>query len=90
MRLAFILSILMRNRAWTIFLFLRSWEFSKYRLWRRSMRCPDLFTSRLNLRRADSIGSPSPTCTLMSTFRDVGEAGGATVFFFPFASGKKG
>lgn len=25
------------------------------------MRCPDLFTSRLKRRRADSMGSPSPT-----------------------------
>ena len=49
------------------------------------MRCPLLFTSRLNLRRADSMGSPSPTWTLMSTFRDVVDAGDATVCVFYFS-----
>ncbi len=29
--------------------------------------CPDLLTSRLKRRRADSIGSPSPTSILMET-----------------------
>lgn len=31
------------------------------------MRCPDLLTSRLKRRRADSMGSPSPTSILMDT-----------------------
>ena len=40
------------------------------------MRWPDLFTSRLKRRRADSMGSPSPTfiSTLVWPLRAVGEA----------------
>lgn len=43
------------------------------------MRWPDLFTSRLKRRRADSMGSPSPTVTLILTGRAVEEAAGTAV-----------
>ena len=36
---------------------------NSYRRCLSSMRCPDLFTSRLNRRKSISIGSPSPATT---------------------------
>ena len=66
-RRLFILSRRLRLRAWTILRFFLACEFSKYLLWRSSIRWPLLFTSLLKRRIADSIGSPSPTTILTLT-----------------------
>jgi len=71
MRLRCMRSNLTRRPRSLILRFFRSWLFSKYRLWRSSIKCPEAETALLNRRRADSTGSPSPTLTLTLTSREV-------------------